>query len=610
MKSYKKYLLTLIFIFGILLLFSNTNVVKAEDVEQEIIISYDEEIDVEKLEDIKTTRFKALLQPRTTVKASPTQEDISKYYYNQLKHDVSRNTYNTLTNQLLNNVTIDLNDCEYTVEASTDEALIECFQENLQQYVLDGYEAYVMDGTKYYWWTPGELKFGEIRATLSNKKLTFKTVQIQSTMEEWNDYTNFITKFKTVCNSIKGDSVYEIAEAVNNYICSNVEYAEIDDTSAEQTAYGALIMNKAVCEGQAHLFNLICREKGISCINVYGYISENNASTAHAWNYIYEPSKEQWYAVDVTWNNTYNNPLYFMVGSDTEIQGIKFRKNHIAGFKQFAKQTYTPSTPILSAEKYERDDNTDNTAPTITVSPTSATTCKSAKVTITVADNDGGSGLSTSNSYQYYLSTSSTTLSGGTWRNYTSGVAFTIGSGITGTRYLFIKRVNDKVGNTSTSNGTATTISGTTYHRFGSYVFDNTVLTIESTVYKIENDTIGQVQPKTTIKELKTKITTNATTITVIDKDGKNVSEETLVGTGMKITFNGKNTYTLVVLGDTNGDGKASIQDIMQINKHRLNKTQLTDCYLKAGDVNNDGKVNIQDIMQINKYRLGKINEF
>ena len=85
MKSYKKYLLTLIFIFGILLLFSNTNVVKAEDVEQEIIISYDEEIDVEKLEDIKTTRFKALLQPRTTVKASPTQEDISKYYYNQLK---------------------------------------------------------------------------------------------------------------------------------------------------------------------------------------------------------------------------------------------------------------------------------------------------------------------------------------------------------------------------------------------------------------------------------------------------------------------------------------------------------------------------------------------
>ena len=254
----------------------------------------------------------------------------------------------------------------------------------------------------------------------------------------------------------------------------------------------------------------------------------------------------------------------------------------------------------------------DNTAPTIVVSPESVTVCKSTNVTVTVADNDGGAGLSSSNSYQYYLSTSSTTLNGGTWTGYTSGVAFTIGTGITGTRYLFVKRVDDAVGNTSTSNGTVTTINGTTYQRFGSYVFDNTdntTLNIESTIYKIENNTIGQVQPKTTVKELKTKITTNATTITVIDKDGKNVSEENQVGTGMKITFNGEDTYTLVVTGDTNGDGQANIQDIMQVNKHRLKKAQLTGCYLKAGDVNNDGNVNIQDIMKINKYRLGKISE-
>lgn len=115
----------------------------------------------------------------------------------------------------------------------------------------------------------------------------------------------------------------------------------------------------------------------------------------------------------------------------------------------------------------------DKTLPTITVSPASGTTCKTKNVTITVKD-EGGSSLSSGNSYQYYLSSSSTALSGGSWTNYTSGTAVTIGSGITGTRYLFVKRVSDNAGNTSTANGTATTISNVTYQRFGSYVFDNT----------------------------------------------------------------------------------------------------------------------------------------
>ena len=114
----------------------------------------------------------------------------------------------------------------------------------------------------------------------------------------------------------------------------------------------------------------------------------------------------------------------------------------------------------------------DKTLPTIAVSPTNSTACKQKSVTITVADT-GGSTLSSSNSYQYYLSSSSTALSGGTWTNYTSGTEFTIGNGITGTRYLFVKRVSDNAGNTSTANGTGTTVGNVTYQRFGSYVFDN-----------------------------------------------------------------------------------------------------------------------------------------
>lgn len=116
----------------------------------------------------------------------------------------------------------------------------------------------------------------------------------------------------------------------------------------------------------------------------------------------------------------------------------------------------------------------ESTKPTIVVSPASATACKEKSVKITIKNVGGESELSSSNSYQYYLSSSSTDLKDGTWKDYTSGTAFTIGTGITGTRYLFVKRVSDNAEQVSTGNGTATTISGVTYQRFGSYVFDNT----------------------------------------------------------------------------------------------------------------------------------------
>ena len=61
--------------------------------------------------------------------------------------------------------------------------------------------------------------------------------------------------------------------------------------------------------------------------------------------------------------------------------------------------------------------------------------------------------------------------------------------------------------------------------------------------------------------------------------------------------------------GDTNGDGKAELIDIIKMNKHRLNKSQLEGAYLQAADVNGDGKVNLFDIVKLNKFRLNKITE-
>ena len=92
----------------------------------------------------------------------------------------------------------------------------------------------------------------------------------------------------------------------------------------------------------------------------------------------------------------------------------------------------------------------DNSAPVITINPSgNSSYTRSINVSITISDT-GGSGLSSSNSYQYYLSTSSTSQTGGRWQNYTNGKSFTV-SGLTGKYYLHVKSVSDNAGNTSGS---------------------------------------------------------------------------------------------------------------------------------------------------------------
>lgn len=82
------------------------------------------------------------------------------------------------------------------------------------------------------------------------------------------------------------------------------------------------------------------------------------------------------------------------------------------------------------------------------------------------------------------------------------------------------------------------------------------------------------------------------------------------VGTGMKLCLvdNGKitKTYTIIVTGDTNGDGKINITDMIAVKAHVLKKSTLSGTNGNAGDVNGDGKINITDFIKIKAALLGK----
>jgi len=106
-----------------------------------------------------------------------------------------------------------------------------------------------------------------------------------------------------------GMSYIEREIAINNYLCSSIEY---DNEAADQlmeygkvdeeyynsfNAYGALIEGIAVCEGYSEAFKLLCDRAGIDCIIVTGELD----GVGHAWNRV--RINDKWYDVDVTNND-------------------------------------------------------------------------------------------------------------------------------------------------------------------------------------------------------------------------------------------------------------------------------------------------------------------
>lgn len=75
----------------------------------------------------------------------------------------------------------------------------------------------------------------------------------------------------------------------------------------------------------------------------------------------------------------------------------------------------------------------------------------------------------------------------------------------------------------------------------------------------------------------------------------------TFFGTGAQISFEGR-TYTLVTLGDVNGDGKISPADYVRVKNKIMGTMQMDDITQKAADVNRDGKISPADYVQIKNH--------
>lgn len=177
-----------------------------------------------------------------------------------------------------------------------------------------------------------------------------------STIEAVYGATAVVDTAKEDIVALTKDNDIENLKIVHDYLIDNTEYDTNYDTEIARNSYnvyGTLIERRAVCEGYARTYKSIMDDLGIPCIIACGVGKNNSGETeSHAWNYVYV--NENWYAVDVTWddpiiigNGTVGNDIryrYFLKGAE-QFFTDHFEDGNIAG-------EYSFEYPMLSSTNY------------------------------------------------------------------------------------------------------------------------------------------------------------------------------------------------------------------------------------------------------------------
>lgn len=185
---------------------------------------------------------------------------------------------------------------------------------------------------------------GYISESLNNDKRTVYSLYFAKGGAfdiKFKNYTDVIEAADSILASLEHDGTeYGKAFAIAKWFVDNIEYdhnyLDINNDNLCYDAYGALIAHKAVCDGYASAYDLLCKRVGLETIYITGETTEGR----HAWNMICIDNK--WYHIDTTWmtsNSYYSN---FMVPDE-----MCFKNGHISAEylsnENFYEFSYVPS---------------------------------------------------------------------------------------------------------------------------------------------------------------------------------------------------------------------------------------------------------------------------
>lgn len=145
-------------------------------------------------------------------------------------------------------------------------------------------------------------------------------------------------------------------------------------------------------------------------------------------------------------------------------------------------------------------------------------------------------------------------------------------------------------------------------------ISDSDFITFDETLKVSEdNGYVSKIEPNTKTSSIFDKMEYNKDKFDVVIKNinGKVISDDDLIGTGTTISLVSKDsreeiqTFTVIIYGDVNGDGKIYATDYVKIKNHIMDVEKIKGACLEAADVNHDGKIYATDYVKIKNYIMG-----
>ncbi len=135
-------------------------------------------------------------------------------------------------------------------------------------------------------------------------------------------------------------------------------------------------------------------------------------------------------------------------------------------------------------------------------------------------------------------------------------------------------------------------------------------LSVQSSVYRINEDDISGINPADNQNEVGTFTSrisvSSGYNLQVANSNGTACTN--LVGTGCKVNILYQNalkkSYTTLIYGDVNGDGRINSSDLNALFQQLLGTKKISSCYLTAADADHNGKVSSADLNTVFKHIL------
>ncbi|MDD4164719.1 MAG: transglutaminase domain-containing protein [Eubacteriales bacterium] len=299
--------------------------------------------------------------------------EYSGSFYNQLSAE-QKNVYNEMNPMPTTNTDIEfdlITPLTYTLSGNTiTEGEMEDIGDLIRDIVEPTLNAYLSDNPIVFWLdlrgdpTTSTSYLYTYYETTSGGKTTWTIAGITIRIKVASVYSEFTTStYKdAVLNEIDdfdtdSASRYDILKDIHDYLCNNVVYSSSAIYAHEP--YGSLVDGKAVCEGYAEAFKLLCDKYNIPCVLVVGDGVTNSGTEPHMWNYV-QMENDNWYGVDVTWDD--QNVIrydFFLAGADTVSVnfGTKtFSQSHIENGSFFSEYSKVFVFPDLNPSAYVKPD--------------------------------------------------------------------------------------------------------------------------------------------------------------------------------------------------------------------------------------------------------------